>query len=93
LGVDGVDGSRCAGIAVGRFVFFADFALGFALLLDLEEDGVFAAFGCLLGVLVTLVATPLASSGVRDNGVADEAPAVSPRSLDGPASGVASWPW
>jgi len=42
LGVEGAEGSRCDGIAVGLFVFFADFEVDFAFDLDLDDEGVLA---------------------------------------------------
>jgi len=93
LGVEGAEGSRWEGMAVGLFVFLADFGLAFVFAFDdLDEEGVFADFGCLLGVLVAVfgVFRPSASLGARPGGVEALVSRGSPRSLDGPASGVAS---
>jgi len=42
-------------MAVGLFVFLAEFGLAFDFELDLDEDGVFVDFCDLLGVLVDVV--------------------------------------
>jgi hypothetical protein len=95
LGVEGVEESRWGGIAVGLFVFLADFGLAFDFELDLDEDGVFVDFCDLLGVLVDVVGVlgPPAGLGPLLAGVEEAVSGGSPRSLDGPASGVASWAW
>jgi hypothetical protein len=77
---------------VGLFVFLADFGLAFDFELDLDDDGVFVDFSDLLGVLVEVVGVlgPPACLGARLAEVEEEVSGGSPRSLDGPASGVAS---
>jgi len=79
-------------MAVGLFVFLADFGLDFDFELDLDEDGVFVDFCDLLGVPVYVVGVfgPPACLGARLAGVEEDVSGGSPRSLDGPASGVAS---
>jgi hypothetical protein len=89
-GVEGAEGSRRVGIAVGFFACLVvlDFAFDFPL--DLVVDDLGVGRGDPLGVCIdgTAVTEPPGSSEVRDTGVKYEGSGLAPLSLDGPASGV-----